>query len=162
MISELGLSDIALEITFSYPLERLSPSYGTVFYDLYCGYTFSLKTGLLKAGMFIEIPVRIKDFYTKLGVIRVDLFDVSRHFYFEDLVDLTIKAVDIKLHPLSSVTDKDKLFEFIDDGKTVYDYLMGVGDYMFSKGVSQSGQVSVKTKDIYGTYDYEQLLKWVC
>jgi hypothetical protein len=162
LITELGLSDIALEITFSYPLERLSPSYGSVFYDLCCGYTFSLKNGLLKTGMFIELPVRIKDFYTKLGVIRVDLFDISRHFYFEDVVDLTTKAVDIKLHPLSSVADKDHFFEFADDGNTVYSYLTGVGDYMFSKGVSQSGQVSIKTRDIYGIYSYEQLLKWVC
>lgn len=167
MLVEMKLKDVKITFSFMYPIDRISPGYSTVTYDVPCSYTvdypFLDKEGKprCRVSASVKFPVQIKNVLVIPGELKFTVSDISETLHFEDMIDHLQKLGSSKLYPIVSSGDnsllQDELYKSPDAKIGVY------FENLINKSVKQgwnSGTVVLNTNDLYNIYELEYGVTW--
>lgn len=165
MVRKLNLKDLVLDISFSLPVDRLSPNLNAaICFILDCAYRYIYENNKSEVFMTIKCPIRVDYISVIKGEIKLSVLIPQKNFYFEDLLDLIQKYGDTVIYPISNISDKKLLQKKIDKGKTVDEYLKSIKssikNNLINKDISEKGNISVSFFDVYNMYKIQKGVIW--
>lgn len=158
---QLKLQDLFINISFSLPINKLSPSLEeSLCFHLDCSYLYKYYSGSTSISMNIGCPIRVNYISTIEGNLNLEAIHPSSNLYFEDILDIVQKYGDVVIYPITKASDKVRLLEEVGRGKTVEDYLNFIKIASIHKGISENGKVNVTVSDLYNNYSIEKGVSW--
>jgi len=157
----LKLGDLFINVNFSLPINKLSPSLEeSLCFHLDCRYSYKYCLDSTSISMDIECPIRVNYISTIEGNLNLEAIYPSSNLYFEDILDVVQKYGDVVIYPITKASDKVKLLEEVGRGKTVEDYLNFIKIASIHKKISEGGRVNVTVSDLYNNYKIEKGVSW--
>jgi len=163
IVKELLLSDLYLTISFTLPIDRLSPNLEEALcFHLDCNYFYEHNTlsKINNSGMKVICPVRVDFISTLEGNLDLEIIHPKSDLYFEDVLDILQSYGKIVIYPVNKATDKKVLSKEIDSGKTLEDYLESIKIAVQHKKVAEKGKINVSVTDLYNNYRIEKGVNW--
>lgn len=165
IVTELQLNELSINISFSLPIDRLSPDLEeSVTFILDCEYFVNYNKGKIETFMVIKCPVRINYIFVMKGEVKLKVLIPQKNVYFEDLLDIIQKYGNTIIYPISEYSDKKILQKKIDKGKTVEEYLRSIKKAIktgaINRDLSEKGYLSVSFYDVYNMYKIEKGVIW--
>jgi hypothetical protein len=161
MVNELNLKNAVVTLDFSLMLDRVSPSYATVYFPLACSYVGSYARGgkSEEPSISVTIPVHIRDIYPTAGELVFTVFNPG-HLLSEDLVDHVQKSTGVVLYPLSAKEEQVSLQQMLGAGLSAYEYLTRVQESSRDKKLGSGGKAEISIRDIYRMYGFNYAASW--
>jgi hypothetical protein len=154
------LSHVEVTVAFSYALERSSPTFQEVYFELPCVYSLLGKGSTHTLRMAISIPIRVYDIYPVLGTLQFEIQSPTKHIFFEDMIDHVQKFAGVVLYPLAESSDRPPLKNMLDVGKSPTEFLAILQDSSKHKHLGEGGFAHVFAKDVYSMYGLNYRVEW--
>jgi hypothetical protein len=157
----MSLSDVTVEISFLYHLDRASAKYESSTFELSCIYKTSLEFGHEVFSMGISVPVRMYDVFPIQGTMDFFVYHPSDSLHFEDLFDHVHQFTGIRTYPIVSHSDKEFLKPVLDKGKTAEEYFNILEKSCKEKKLGIAASAKIFTTDVYNIHDLEYEKTWI-
>ena len=157
----LPLKDLYINLDFSLPINRVSPSLEeSLCFYLDSSYQLQYKEENVSLAMNISCPIRVDYISTMQGKLKLSAIDVIPNLYFEDLLDVVQQYGDVVIYPLNNFEDKEVLTKKIDKGKSLDEYISYIQTGATRRGLAKKWGLILNVYDVYNNYEIEKGILW--